>query len=149
MTWKKRRRCSRKPGHGDGLDIELYALHIFPNDQLILELLQADLASIGVNLEVKTMDANAFLSKHTSGNLDDAFLGFISNVGGDYPDAYELLALVYAKSNQPPVPLLQLRVLREPADGGDPDQDRRGPRSGGAAGRAPGGISTSPLPTSA
>ena len=89
-------------GFGDGLDIELYALHLFPNDQLILELLQADLASIGVKLEVKTMDANAFISKQTSGNLDDSFQGYISNIGGDYPDAYEMLALVYAKNNQPP-----------------------------------------------
>jgi peptide/nickel transport system substrate-binding protein len=99
---EKAKALLEEAGHGEGLDIELYALHIFPNDQLILELLQADLASIGVNLEVKTMDANAFLSKQTSGNLDDSFLGFIGNVGGDYPDAYELLALSYAKSNQPP-----------------------------------------------
>jgi peptide/nickel transport system substrate-binding protein len=89
-------------GHSQGLDLELYAIHVFPNDQLILELLQADLASIGVNLAVKSMDANAFLSKLTSGNPDDTFMGYISNIGGDYPDAYELLALVYAKDNQPP-----------------------------------------------
>ena len=89
-------------GYADGLDMELYALHIFPNDQLVLELLQADLASIGVNLEVKTMDPNAFLSKQTSGNPEEAFLGYISNIGGDYPDAYEMLALVYATNNQPP-----------------------------------------------
>jgi peptide/nickel transport system substrate-binding protein len=99
---EKAKALLEEAGHGGGLDIELYALHLFPNDQLILELLQADLASIGVNLEVKTMDANAFISKQTSGNPDDAYLGFISNVGGDYPDAYELLALVYGKNNQPP-----------------------------------------------
>ena len=89
-------------GYADGLTMELYALHIFPNDQLILELLQADLASIGVTLDVKTMDPNAFLSKQTSGNPEDAFQGYISNIGGDYPDAYEMLALVYARNNQPP-----------------------------------------------
>jgi ABC-type transport system substrate-binding protein len=48
------------------------------------------------------MDANAFLSKQTSDKPEDAFLGYISNIGGDYPDAYEMLALVYAKNNQPP-----------------------------------------------
>jgi peptide/nickel transport system substrate-binding protein len=99
---EKARALLEEAGHGDGLDIELYALHIFANDQLILELLQADLASIGVNLEVKTMDPNAFLSKQTSGDPADAYMGFISNIGGDYPDAYELLALVYATNNQPP-----------------------------------------------
>lgn len=89
-------------GFADGLDMELYALHLFPNDQLILEMFQADLASIGVNLEVKVMDANAFLSKHLSGNVDDSFMGYIGNIGPDYPDAYELLALVYGERSQPP-----------------------------------------------
>jgi peptide/nickel transport system substrate-binding protein len=89
-------------GFANGLELELYTIHVFPNDQLVLELLQADLASIGVTLSVKSMDANAFLSKQASGNIDDSFQGYISNIGGDYPDAYELLALVYGKNNQPP-----------------------------------------------
>jgi peptide/nickel transport system substrate-binding protein len=84
------------------VSFDLYALSIFPNDQLILELLQADLQSIGVTMNVKTMDANAFLSQQNSGDIDKSFQGYLSNIGGDYPDAYELLALVYAENNQPP-----------------------------------------------
>jgi peptide/nickel transport system substrate-binding protein len=101
-------------GHGEGLDIELYALHLFQNDQLLLEMFQADLATIGVNLEVKTMDANAFIGQQTAGDPQQAYPGFISNVGGDYPDAYELLALVYAKRSQPPAFCCNLEFYENP-----------------------------------
>jgi len=86
----------------DGFDLELYAIHIFQNDQLLLEMFQANLAEIGVNLEVQVMDANAFLSQHLAGDPQAAFPGYIGNVASDYPDAYELLALIYGKRSQPP-----------------------------------------------
>jgi peptide/nickel transport system substrate-binding protein len=89
-------------GLGDGFTFELYALHLFLNDQLLLEMFQADLAKIGVTLEVKVMESNAFLSQHLSGNIDDSFMGFIGNIGPDYPDAYEMLALCYAENSRPP-----------------------------------------------
>ena len=76
--------------------------HLFLNDQLLLEMYQSDLAKIGVHLDVKVMESNAFLSQHLSGNVDESFMGFISNVGPDYPDAYELLALVYGENSKPP-----------------------------------------------
>jgi peptide/nickel transport system substrate-binding protein len=82
--------------------IEFYSLGIFPNDQLVLELLQADLASIGITLDVKTMDANAFITQLTGSDGKNSYQGYISNIGGDYPDAYEMMALVYAQNNQPP-----------------------------------------------
>ena len=89
-------------GYDSGLSFELYALHLFQNDQLLLEMFQADLATIGVNLDVKTMDANAFISQQTQGDPSAAYQGFISNIGPDYPDAYELVALVYGKESLPP-----------------------------------------------
>jgi peptide/nickel transport system substrate-binding protein len=89
-------------GLGDGFTFELYALHLFLNDQLLLEMYQADLAKIGVTLDVKVMDSNAFLGQHLSGNIDDSFMGFIGNIGPDFPDAYNMLAGVYAEDSQPP-----------------------------------------------
>jgi peptide/nickel transport system substrate-binding protein len=89
-------------GYPDGFDLQLYAIHIFQNDQLLLEMYQANLAEIGVNLEVQVMDANAFLSQHLAGDPQAAFPGYIGNVASDYPDAYELLALIYGKRSQPP-----------------------------------------------
>lgn len=89
-------------GLADGFTMELYALHLFLNDQLLLEMYQSDLAKIGVQLDVKVMESNAFLSQHLSGNVDDSFMGFIGNVGPDFPDAYNMLAGVYGENSQPP-----------------------------------------------
>lgn len=86
----------------ENVTFDVYSIAGFANDQLFLELWQADLASIGVTANVKTMDANALLTQQTSGDVDKAFQAYIGNIGGDYPDSYEMLALVYAQNNLPP-----------------------------------------------
>jgi peptide/nickel transport system substrate-binding protein len=70
-----------------------------PNDQAVLEFWQADLAKIGVDLQIQQMDYGVW-SKSWFDDCTAATAPKIGNVsalavGGDYPSAWEVLAQVY------------------------------------------------------
>lgn len=89
-------------GYPDGLDIEIYVAQGDADASLALQLLQADLASIGVNLTITPMESNAMFNQHLNGDPAAALPAMFSYMGSDYPDAYQLLALTYGSRSLPP-----------------------------------------------
>ena len=89
-------------GYPDGLDIEIAVDQGDEPALLTLQLFQADLASIGVNLTITPMDVNAMFTQHLNGDPAQALPAMFSYMGSDYPDAYQLLALTYGSRSLPP-----------------------------------------------
>jgi len=89
-------------GYPDGLDIEIAVSQADELGSLTLQMYQADLASIGVNLTITTMDGNAMFSEHLNGGPAQALPAIFSFMAADYPDAYQLLAIAYGSSSLPP-----------------------------------------------
>ena len=89
-------------GYPDGLDIEIVVSQADELGSLTLQMYQADLASIGVNLTITTMDGNAMFTEHLNGDPAQALPAIFSFMAADYPDAYQLLAIAYGSSSLPP-----------------------------------------------
>jgi ABC-type transport system substrate-binding protein len=89
-------------GYADGLDIEIAVSTGDELGSLALQLYQADLASIGVNLTITPMDGGAMFTQHLNGDPAQALPAVYSFMGSDYPDAYQLLALTYGSRSLPP-----------------------------------------------
>jgi ABC-type transport system substrate-binding protein len=89
-------------GYPDGLDIEIAVSQGDELGSLTLQLYQADLASIGVNLTITAMDAGAMFDQHLNGDAAQALPAMFSFMAADYPDAYQLLALAYGSRSLPP-----------------------------------------------
>ena len=90
-------------GYANGLDVTVNVMGFWPNDKAVLEFWQADLAKIGVKLNIQQIDGGTWGDAWwncTAGTTPS--IGQISAmaVGADYPSAWELLAQVY------PVPRL-------------------------------------------
>jgi peptide/nickel transport system substrate-binding protein len=90
-------------GYADGFEVTVNVMGFWPNDKAVLEYWQADLAKVGVKLNIQQIDGGTWgdawwncTASTTQG------IGLISAmaVGADYPSAWELLAQVY------PVPRL-------------------------------------------
>lgn len=86
-------------GYGNGLEVNLNLMGFWPNDAAVAEFWQADLAKIGVKLNIQQVDqgvwSTAWFNECTASTAPN--IGQISamGVGGDYPSAWELLAQVY------------------------------------------------------
>lgn len=89
-------------GYPDGLDIEIAVSQGDERGSLALQLYQADLATIGVNLTIIPMDGNAMFTQHLNGDAAQALPAIFGFMGSDYPDAYQLLALTYGSRSLPP-----------------------------------------------
>jgi ABC-type transport system substrate-binding protein len=89
-------------GYPDGLDMEIAVDQGDEPGSLTLQVLQADLASIGVNLTITPMDGNAMFAQHLNGDPAQALPAMFTYMGSDYPDAYQLLALTYGSRSLPP-----------------------------------------------
>jgi peptide/nickel transport system substrate-binding protein len=89
-------------GYPDGLDMEIAVAQEYEPGNLTLQVLQADLASIGVNLTITQMEGNALYAQHINGDPAQALPAWFSWMGSDYPDAYQLLALAYGSRSLPP-----------------------------------------------
>ena len=89
-------------GYPDGLDIEIAVAQEYDLGNLTLQVLQADLATIGVNLTITPIEGNALYTQHINGDPAKALPAWFSWMGSDYPDAYQLLALSYGTRSLPP-----------------------------------------------
>jgi peptide/nickel transport system substrate-binding protein len=99
---EKAKQLLAEAGYPDGLDIEIAVDQGDEPASLTLQLYQADLAKIGVNLTITPMDANAMFAQHLNGDPAQALPAMFSYMGSDYPDAYQLLALTYGTRSLPP-----------------------------------------------
>jgi len=94
----------KEAGYENGLEVTINVMHFWPNDSAVAEFWQADLAKIGVKLNIQETDqgtwSTAWFNDCTAGTAPN--IGQISTmgVGGDYPSAWEVIAQVY------PVPRL-------------------------------------------
>jgi len=94
----------KEAGYENGLEVTINVMHFWPNDSAVAEFWQADLAKIGVKLNIQETDQGtwsmAWFNDCTAGTAPN--IGQISTmgVGGDYPSAWEVIAQVY------PVPRL-------------------------------------------
>ncbi|MGE5224388.1 MAG: ABC transporter substrate-binding protein [Omnitrophica WOR_2 bacterium] len=101
---EKAKSLLKQAGVEQELELTANVMHFWPNDTAVLQLWQADLAKIGVKLNIQEADSDtwnaAWFNKCTASTTPN--MGQISamEVGGDYPSAWELLAQVY------PVPRL-------------------------------------------
>jgi peptide/nickel transport system substrate-binding protein len=89
-------------GYPDGLDIEIAVAQEDELGSLTLQLYQADLATIGVNLTITPIEGNAMFAEHLNGDPAQAQPAMFSFMGSDYPDSYQLLALTYGSRSLPP-----------------------------------------------
>jgi peptide/nickel transport system substrate-binding protein len=89
-------------GYPDGLDITIAVDQGDEPANLTLQLYQADLATIGVNLTIQPMDGAAMFAQHENGDPAQALPAMFSYMGSDYPDSYQLLALTYGSRSLPP-----------------------------------------------
>jgi peptide/nickel transport system substrate-binding protein len=89
----------KEAGFENGLELTVNAMHFWPNDTEVLEFWQADLANIGVKLNIQETDqgtwSTAWFSECTASTAPN--IGQISTmgVGGDYPSAWEVAWQVY------------------------------------------------------
>jgi peptide/nickel transport system substrate-binding protein len=89
-------------GYPDGLDIEIAVAQDYAEGSLALQVLQADLATIGVNLTILPQEGNAMFTQHVNGDPTQAQPAMFSWMAADYPDSYQLLALAYGTRSLPP-----------------------------------------------
>jgi peptide/nickel transport system substrate-binding protein len=101
-------------GYPDGLDIEIAVDQGDEPGSLTLQMYQADLASIGVNLTITPMDGNAMFAQHLNGDPAQALPAMFSYMGSDYPDAYQLLALTYGSRSLPPASCCNFSYYENP-----------------------------------
>jgi peptide/nickel transport system substrate-binding protein len=101
-------------GYPDGLDIEIAVDQGDEPGSLTLQLYQADLASIGVNLTITPMDGNAMFAQHLNGDPAQALPAMFTYMGSDYPDSYQLLALTYGSRSLPPAGCCNFSYYSDP-----------------------------------
>ncbi len=90
-------------GYANGFEVTINVMGFWPNDKAVLEFWQADLAKVGVKLNIQQIDGGTWGDAWWNCTASTASgIGQISAmaVGADYPSAWELLAQVY------PVPRL-------------------------------------------
>jgi glutathione transport system substrate-binding protein len=96
---EKAKALLKEAGYEQGLELTVNVLHFWPNDMAVIQAWQTDLAQIGVKLNIQELDGGVWgkawfdeCSAHTNSEI-----GQISTmaVGGDYPDAWEVMAQVY------------------------------------------------------
>jgi len=96
---EKAKELLKEAGISNGFVLNVNVLHFWPNDTAVVKLWQADLAKIGVKLNIQEMDGSAWSSIwfDQCAASSDPTMGEISTmaVGGDYPSAWEVLAQVY------------------------------------------------------
>ena len=96
---EKAKSLLKDAGYENGFEVTLNLLHFWPNDTAVVEFWQADLAKIGVKLNIQETDGGtwgtAWFNDCTAGTAPN--IGQISTmgVGGDYPSAWEVMAQVY------------------------------------------------------
>jgi peptide/nickel transport system substrate-binding protein len=101
-------------GYPDGLDIEIAVAQEWEPANLTLQVLQSDLASIGVNLTITPIESNALYAQHLNGDPAEALPAIYSFLGSDYPDAYQLLALAYGSRSIPPASCCNFAYYNNP-----------------------------------
>ena len=101
-------------GYPDGLDMEIAVSQEWEPANLSLQVLQADLASIGVNLTITPIESNALYAQHLNGDPAEALPAIFSFLGSDYPDAYQLLALAYGSRSLPPASCCNFAYYNNP-----------------------------------
>lgn len=99
---EKAKELLAEAGYPDGLDIEIAVAQEDELGSLTLQLYQADLATIGVNLTITPIDGNAMFAQHLNGDPAQALPAMFTYMGSDYPDSYQLLALTYGSRSLPP-----------------------------------------------
>ena len=78
-------------GYPDGFDITCQDPTLFRESTTVLELWQADLAKIGVNMSIEVVDQGAFFSALQSPDNPVIPVCYISNTMGDFPDAWSIM----------------------------------------------------------
>ncbi|MFT4041312.1 MAG: ABC transporter substrate-binding protein [Thermomicrobiales bacterium] len=102
-------------GYPDGLDLTIAVAQEDEQGSLALQLLQADLATIGVNLTITPIEASAMFTQMTNGDPAQALPAMFSFMASDYPDAYQLLALGYGTRSLPPASCCNYGSYTNPA----------------------------------
>ncbi len=95
----KARALLKEAGYESGLELTVNALHFWPNDTAVLEFWQADLAKIGVKLNIQETDqgawSTAWFNECTAGTAPNIGQLSTMGVGGDYPSAWEVAWQVF------------------------------------------------------
>jgi len=96
---EKAKQLLKEAGYEQGLELTANMIGAMPNDSAVLEFWQAELAKIGVKLNIQQVDygtwSTAWFNDCTAATAPN--IGQISalGVGGDYPSAWEVIAQVY------------------------------------------------------
>lgn len=101
-------------GYPDGMDMEIAVSQEWEPANLSLQVLQADLATIGVNLTITPIEQNALYAQHLNGDPAQALPAIFSFLGSDYPDSYQLLALAYGSRSLPPATCCNFSYYNNP-----------------------------------
>jgi len=78
-------------GYGDGFEFTCQMPPTFPESQATLEVWQADLAKIGVKMNIQSVDWATLQANRTGDNIPDCQNG---NTSGDFPEAWSLFKYV-------------------------------------------------------
>jgi len=96
---EKAKALLKEAGLEEGFEIQVNLVGAFPNDQTVMEFWQADLAKIGVKLNIKQIDYpifdKAWFQECSAGTAPNVGELSALGVGGDYPSAWVMLGQVY------------------------------------------------------
>jgi len=78
-------------GYPDGFEFTCKDPHLYRESTPVLEVWQADLAKIGVNMNIEVVDQGAFYSALQSPENPEIPISYMSNTMGDFPDAWSIM----------------------------------------------------------
>ena len=100
---KPPRSCWREAGHPNGFTTDLWAMPVQrpynPNAKRIAELMQADLAKVGIKAEIKTFEWGEYRKRMQAGEHQMGMLGWTGDNGDPDNFLYTLLGCESAKAN--------------------------------------------------
>lgn len=70
-------------GVGDGFEMDLMVTNEFPETVTAAEVISAQLAEVGITVNIRTLDFATWLSEQEQGNFDSFMLGWLGNLDPD------------------------------------------------------------------
>jgi peptide/nickel transport system substrate-binding protein len=88
---EKAKALLEEAGYADGLEFTVKDPGLFRESTMVLEVWQADLAKIGVTMQIERVDQGAFYSALQNPDNPEIPMSYISNTMGDFPDAWSIM----------------------------------------------------------